>query len=67
MTDTSFRKQLESLINSESMENGSGTPDFILAQYLDGCLKNYDATVTAREKWYGRGPNGEPVEPPVDA
>ena len=62
-----FRKQLESLINCESKENGSGTPDFILAQYLDGCLENFDKTITAREKWYGRGPNGEPVEPPTEA
>jgi hypothetical protein len=67
MTDTTFRKQLESLINCESKENGSGTPDFILAEYLEGCLRNYDATITAREKWYGRGPNGEPVETTADA
>jgi len=62
MTDTTFRKELESLLNCESMENGSGTPDFILAQYLVGCLKNYDETVTAREKWYGRTPNGDLIE-----
>jgi hypothetical protein len=51
----------------ESKENGSGTPDFILAQYLDGCLENFDKTITAREKWYGRTPNGEPIEPPTEA
>lgn len=49
-----FRKQLETLINSESRENGSDTPDFILAEYLVGCLENFDKTVQAREKWYGR-------------
>lgn len=41
-------------INSESRENASNTPDFILASYLVECLKNYEAAVNAREKWYGR-------------
>lgn len=41
-------------INCESRENASNTPDFILASYLVECLKNYEAAVNAREKWYGR-------------
>ena len=49
-----FRKDLESLLNRYSMENGSNTPDFVLAQYLQGCLMNFDRTITAREKWYDR-------------
>jgi len=56
-----FRQKLARLINCESMENGSGTPDFILAQYLEGCLKNFDETLAAREKWYGRDTDGEPL------
>jgi hypothetical protein len=36
------------------MENGSDTPDFILAAYLRNCLDNFDMTVRAREKWYSR-------------
>lgn len=54
---TSFRERLEQLINSESMENGSGTPDFILSDYLMRSLENFDTTVEAREKWYGRQVN----------
>lgn len=54
MKMTSFRKELEDLINSYSKENGSNTPDFILADYLNGCLKLFDETVNRREKWYGR-------------
>lgn len=54
MNKTEFRKELERLINKYSMENGSDTPDFILADYLVACLDAFDATVKAREKWYGR-------------
>ena len=50
----SFRKKLEELINQHSKENGSNTPDFILAEYLDDCLVIYDKTVKRREEWYGR-------------
>ena len=49
-----FQKKLEELINCESMENGSHTPDFLLAQYLMDCLNAWNKTVNAREQWYGR-------------
>lgn len=55
MNKEEFKKELERLINKYSMENGSNTPDFIIADYLVGCLDAYDTTVNAREKWYGRG------------
>ena len=48
-----FRKELETLINCHSAENGSNTPDFILADYLVRCLDNFDETLQARQKWYG--------------
>jgi hypothetical protein len=51
---TAFAQRLESLINAHSQENGSDTPDFILAQYLLGCLAVWNDTVKRREKWYGR-------------
>jgi hypothetical protein len=50
--DREFLSELERLINCYSMENGSDTPDFILAQYLTACLKAFDETVVARTKWY---------------
>lgn len=50
----SFRKELEKLINQFSIENGSDTPDFILAQYLANCLAIFDLAMREREKWYGR-------------
>lgn len=49
-----FRKKLEKLLNTLSMEGGSNTPDFILAEYLEACLLNFDKAMSAREKWYGR-------------
>lgn len=49
-----FQKALEQLINQYSQENGSNTPDFILAKYLAGCLENFNAIVTERERWHGR-------------
>jgi len=47
------------VLNRHSAENGSDTPDFILAEYLEKCLWAYDTTVTAREKWFGRGKDKE--------
>lgn len=47
-----FRNELESLINQHSMENGSNTPDFLLAGYLQSCLDAFDHAVCERDKWY---------------
>lgn len=49
-----FRNDLEDLINCYSMENGSNTPDFLLAEYLVQQLNTWDQYVTRREQWYGR-------------
>lgn len=53
----SFPRELSDLINSHSIEGGSDTPDFILAEYLKGCLDNFDMCVRRREDWYGRKPD----------
>lgn len=49
-----FEKELEDLINRHSKENESNTPDFILAQYMSNCLKNFNIATQQRETWYGR-------------
>lgn len=49
-----LRKDLESLLNRYSLENGSDTPDFILAEYLIQCLTAWNVAVKDRERWYGR-------------
>ena len=39
-------------INKVSAENGSNTPDFILANYLVMCLENFDHITNMRNDWY---------------
>ncbi len=53
---TPFRRELASLINRHSGENGSNTPDFVLADYLADCLAAFDRAVNAREEYHGRKP-----------
>jgi hypothetical protein len=54
MSKSAFERELKSLINRESMEQYSDTPDFILAEYIMSCLETFRVSVRAREKWYGR-------------
>jgi hypothetical protein len=49
-----LREDIQNALNRNSAENGSNTPDFILAEYLMACLAAFDATSRARERWYGR-------------
>jgi len=51
---TPFEKELSALINQHSQENASNTPDYILANFLNGCLSAFNETVQMRETWYGR-------------
>jgi hypothetical protein len=60
--ENDFVKDFTKLVNRYSLENGSNTPDFILARYLYDCLLAFNAATTRRERWYGR--RGVPVDPP---
>jgi hypothetical protein len=51
--EKTFEKELQSLINSYSLENESDTPDFILAEYMKQCFVAYTTAVQARDKWFG--------------
>lgn len=51
---TDFRQELSELLNRHSMEGASDTPDFILANFMTGCLRSFDEAVQSRENWYGR-------------
>lgn len=53
---TDLEKELAMTLNRHSVENASNTPDFILAQYLIGCLAAWNRAVQQRETWYGRDP-----------
>lgn len=47
--ERNFVKELTTLINKFSKENGSNTPDYILAEYLDNCLINFNNTISKKE------------------
>lgn len=49
-----LEEELRAVLNRNSAENGSGTPDFILAQYLMVCLSAFNQATNRRETWYGR-------------
>ena len=51
---SNFVGELQALINRNCVENGSGTPDFILAHYMSDCLTAFNAATNRREAWYGR-------------
>lgn len=51
-----LRQKLEQAINSVSAENGSNTPDFILADYMMACLAAFDCATVRRDEWYGLKP-----------
>ena len=58
-----FREDLEALINSHSRENGSNSPDWLLAEYLVGCLEVFDKAVRNRDQQYGI--EGIPTNPRI--
>lgn len=49
-----FYDEVKHLINKMSLENASNTPDFILAEFLQGCLNLLDNAIYRREKWYSK-------------
>jgi hypothetical protein len=51
--ETTFVKELEHTINRYSQENGSNTPDFVLAEFLQDCLNAWNKACRRREEWYG--------------
>jgi hypothetical protein len=59
MRPKTFEQELRDLINRHSKENGSNTPDFLLAEYLVGCLSVFDTILTKRTRWTD-GPNEVP-------
>lgn len=54
-----FYQELKELINRFNMENGSDTPDFVLARYLKSCLDAFDLAYSQRSSWYQN--TSEPV------
>jgi hypothetical protein len=51
-----FETELKDLINKYSYENGSDTPDFIIAEYVMDCLRSFNKAVEHRTAWYSPKP-----------
>ena len=47
-----FEQKLASLLNRESRENSSDTPDFLLAEFMSSCLRAFDLAVKSRTFWH---------------
>lgn len=47
----SFEDELKFLINKHSMDSESNTPDFVLTKHLIECLKLYNETIKAKNKF----------------
>ena len=45
-------RDLAAVLNRHSAENQSGTPDWILADYLIGCLDAWNAATRQRDQWW---------------
>jgi len=52
-----FEKELTQLINKYSIENGSNTPDYILASMLIHQLELFRVIMIARDAWHGNASN----------
>lgn len=61
-----FSRELSSVINRFSMENPSGTPDFILGDLLTSVLASYNDAVQKRAEWRGEKVELSFVQPIVD-
>lgn len=49
-----FKRDLAKLLNRYSMENGSNTPDFLLADYLFWCLLSYNSIAQKNDQWHSK-------------
>lgn len=47
-----FKKELTSLLNRYSWDNACETPDHILADYVENCLKNLCSTMALDIAWH---------------
>lgn len=51
---TTLERELASVLNKHCAENGSNTPDFILAEYLIACLKAFNVANNSCRAFQGQ-------------
>jgi hypothetical protein len=49
-----FKAELGKLLNSHSIDNCAGIPDFMLVEHVTRCLENLAATTRERDRWLKR-------------
>ena len=54
--DDELSAKLRILLNSESRESASDTPDYLLAEFILRCLKAYENAVKERDQWFNFRP-----------
>ncbi len=57
----SLQRELKDLINTHSIDNRLETPDYVLAEYIVGCLFAYETVVGRMKK------HGEPTDTTTDS
>lgn len=60
-----LKRELTTLLNRTSRENKSDTPDFLLAEFMLGCLESFERATKKRDKWYRFEP-WDKFEEPLD-
>ncbi len=58
-----FVYELRMLLNSHSIENGSNTPDYVLARFLIDSLNAFEEATRLRETFHGTHAPRVPVSP----
>lgn len=53
---STLRDEIATVLNRASSENESGTPDFVLAEYLVDSLAAFDKATNIRDRWWGHDP-----------
>lgn len=61
-----LRDQLSEILNRNSRENASNTPDYILADFMLACLAAFETEVKRRDAWHGREEDVRPKIPVTD-
>lgn len=58
-----FRAELTQFLNRYSCENGSDTPDYVLADFVMRALWAFDTATVGRERFNGRSAGGRSIPP----
>ena len=53
LKEDQIKSELAEVINRNSLENKSNTPDWVIADYLFDCLCAFNSATRARDNWYG--------------